>query len=166
MRRKNLSEEAVRIASEYETAVAELATAEADGLAELNRLAGAEALREVTPDEARERRLGIRADLDARRERLVVLQDALPEIERRRIEEELTRRKGERRTAEEQARDCGQCALQREQGAVFAWVEEVDDAELEAEALRKGARPERGPSDLVAAARARARCRGHRQARV
>ena len=50
-------------------------------------------LSEVAPEEARTKRAALDADLAVKRDHLAVLRDALPEIERRRVEEEQAERK-------------------------------------------------------------------------
>jgi hypothetical protein len=57
------------------------------------RLALLAHLSEVAPEEARTKRAALDADLAVKRDHLAVLRDALPEIERRRVEEEQAERK-------------------------------------------------------------------------
>lgn len=98
-RKPDLVAEGERIAAEYEEAVLVLEAAERDAEVEMRRIAGQQTLHEATEDEARERRLALRADLDSKMERLAVLADAIAEVERRAVEEEQAKRQRERTMA-------------------------------------------------------------------
>ncbi len=91
-RKPDLDAEAARIAAEYEMALAEVAAGEQSHQIEIHRLAGQVVLNEITVEEARTKRAALDADLAVKHDHLAVLKDAIPEIERRRVEEEQHRR--------------------------------------------------------------------------
>ena len=82
-----LADKTVEIAAQETAAREALAAAEQEAKTELSKLAGQEALGEVTPAQARRRRAAVEKRVAARRERVDVLAAALPEIERRVAEE-------------------------------------------------------------------------------
>ena len=88
----SLAVRTAEIQAEIETLQVELARAEREAAEELQRVAGDVVLHLVTEHEAAKRRVAIERDLGKRRDQLRLLQESLPEIERRRL------------AAEEQAR--------------------------------------------------------------
>ena len=70
---------------EYEAALAEVAAAEQERMIEISRLAGQEALNEITREDGRAKRQVLDADLAE--PHLPTLRLALPEVERRAAEE-------------------------------------------------------------------------------
>ena len=92
-RRKDLRAEGERLVAELEAATSDLEAAEKAAVGELRKLAGSVALEEIDRATARTRRAAIEADLTERRERVSQLRDAIPEVERRRLEEEAEKRR-------------------------------------------------------------------------
>ena len=91
--KKNLDAEIERVRNEYEQMLATVATAEHEHVVERRRLAGQEALGELSPEDALLKRQTLDANLAAQRDRLTVLRDAVPEVERRAAEEAEAQRK-------------------------------------------------------------------------